>query len=582
MKGFKKYLSLVVASIILIQPLGVPLAMSATAPTGIPSSALFGDPASVVAKQLTVVVGQLVSLQDQLALLPGDATSPEAVKIKLQAIQQIADQIISIKDQIDEFQKIIKLFQDIQQGVIAPIDDGTNQGLADAIQVVIDDVNALGKTLKQVDDALTQLKAEIGNTIIITINPTSGPVGQSVTLTSQGFTATNNTVTISSGSSSGFGTTVSNLTSNLVTSGSSDRTINFPFPSVPAGQYGITVTNGDGLQSNKVNFTLSGANLPPVINSIDYPVATQNSTITITGSNFITTVNGVIDNSNTVEFCALGQVLTGGDCSRNIQVTAQSNNTIQVVLNSSIPAGNYSLYVKNSRGISNALTLTVINQSDPNQPGLVKITPNSGSPGTLVTITGSNFTSTNNTVNFISGTGAITTIGNISTNNPSQIQFGVPQVNPGVYTVSVINGLGYVGNTALPFTVTQATGGGSGAQLIDTVLSLVKSGESKVASAAKSLTNLKADVLRAPATTDIGNIAQGIKTFADLIVSVQQLQQLGTIVDSATKLLPQLEQQYQSLDIVSQLNFIATLLANFGRQLNNTNCDALKAQGKSC
>lgn len=103
------------------------------------------------------------------------------------------------------------------------------------------------------------------------------------------------------------------------------------------------------------------------------------------------------------------------------------------------------------------------NTGNTSAPTISWLNPNYGATGTNVTVYGSGFTATNNTVHF--GVGVIANL--LSTDGttlsftvPSQLSgYGTQNVGLGTYNVSVTNGNGYT-TTALPFTVTSLNGNG--------------------------------------------------------------------------------------------------------------------------
>lgn len=134
------------------------------------------------------------------------------------------------------------------------------------------------------------------------------------------------------------------------------------------------------------------------------------------------------------------------------------------------------VYVTNSRGTSNTLSLVVTQQAYPTPcpgypyslgqycppiggtPTINYITPQQGAVGSTVTIYGSGFSTTGNTVRF--GNGIIVGVGgsymgnSISFTVPSQLTgYGSQPVTLGTYQVSVSNAQGVTSN-AMPFTVT--------------------------------------------------------------------------------------------------------------------------------
>ena len=174
-----------------------------------------------------------------------------------------------------------------------------------------------------------------------------------------------------------------------------------------------------------------------------------------------------------------------------------SNGTsITVVIPSYSGSGNTNLYVTNSRGTSNTLAFNVLpyfnvcqyptlyygsgynntscgcgiygncNLPDSNiyAPTINYLSPATGAVGTSVTVYGSGFSSTGNTVHF--GQGLITNLGSadgrsVSFIVPSQISgYGATQTTLGNYNVSVTNSSGYT-TGAVPFTVTSLAGTGA-------------------------------------------------------------------------------------------------------------------------
>ncbi len=103
------------------------------------------------------------------------------------------------------------------------------------------------------------------------------------------------------------------------------------------------------------------------------------------------------------------------------------------------------------------------NGGNTNSPTISWLNPNYGATGTSVTVYGSGFTSSGNSVHF--GVGIIANIlsndgQTLSFTVPSQLTgFGSQNVGLGTYNVSVTNGNGY-STTAIPFTVTSLNGNG--------------------------------------------------------------------------------------------------------------------------
>ncbi len=152
--------------------------------------------------------------------------------------------------------------------------------------------------------------------------------------------------------------------------------------------------------------------------------------------------------------------------------------------------GSLGVYVTNSRGTSNTLTFSVIATygcntypynygsygstycpPTTNNPNITYLNPTSGAVGSTVTIYGSGFSYSGNTVRF--GGGIITGLSSfdgrtISFVVPSQLSGSTSQyVTLGTYNVSVSTANGQTSN-ALPFSVT-STGGSYGAPIISSV-----------------------------------------------------------------------------------------------------------------
>ncbi|MFA7310038.1 MAG: IPT/TIG domain-containing protein [Candidatus Paceibacterota bacterium] len=141
-------------------------------------------------------------------------------------------------------------------------------------------------------------------------------------------------------------------------------------------------------------------------------------------------------------------------------------------------SGSQLVYVANTRGTSNSLALTVIPGSNTctypysgscgcsygyntnctnGMPTITYLSPTSGAVSSSVTVFGSGFSTSGNTVHF--GQGIITNLGSadgrsVSFIVPTQLTgYGTATVGLGTYNVSVTNAAGYTSNT-LPYTVT--------------------------------------------------------------------------------------------------------------------------------
>ena len=95
----------------------------------------------------------------------------------------------------------------------------------------------------------------------------------------------------------------------------------------------------------------------------------------------------------------------------------------------SIPKGNYSLYVKNTRGESNKDSFFVVTDGITPEPKIENISPSQVVKGSLVSVTGSGFTTTGNMIR----TG-IAIVENISSNG-TLLSFVVPETTTATSTV---------------------------------------------------------------------------------------------------------------------------------------------------
>lgn len=171
-------------------------------------------------------------------------------------------------------------------------------------------------------------------------------------------------------------------------------------------------------------------------------------------------------------------------------VPSSNGSSLTVTVPGGVTPGGVGVYVTNSRGTSNTLTFSVIASysacnypysygtynttycpPNVNTPYINYVNPTSGAVGSTVTIYGSGFSPTGNTVRF--GGGVITGLNSadgrtITFMVPSQLSGPSSQfVTVGTYNVSVSNFAGYTSNS-VPFSVT-STGGSYGAPTISSV-----------------------------------------------------------------------------------------------------------------
>jgi hypothetical protein len=353
---------------------------------------------------------------------------------------------------------------------------------------------------------------------ITSISPTSGPQGAAITITGTGFAlgggtsdsggmmfvndpvaidsqisfrnkSTGSVYNVNSPQKSSNGTTLNFiLTScpppvinNLADSGTGTLgtgTIACAGVYIPAGEYAVTVTNVNGT-SNVVSFTVTNSQVAPTLTAISPNSGVVGSVVTLTGTNFTAT-------GNTVNF--------GGSVYRNL-TSSNSGTTISFAIPSethyscldSAPAcalataliqpGTYLLSVTNANGTSNSMKFTVEASCGlwcpppPTTPTISSLSPTAGAAGSQLTITGTNFTTTGNTINFIGAawsgstfvvnspqnssdgktiTAEITTCPPYTGDGPRFACPGV-MISPGTYIATVTNENGT--SNGLPFTI---------------------------------------------------------------------------------------------------------------------------------
>ena len=187
------------------------------------------------------------------------------------------------------------------------------------------------------------------------LNPSSGAVGTSVTITGTNFGASQGVVTF-------------NGTAGTPTSWSATSIV-VPVPS-GATSGGVIVTIG-GVASNAVSFTVL---LTPNIASLNLTSAAVGTAVTITGTNF-----GTTQGTSTVTF--------GGTAGTP---TSWSATSIVVPVPAGATSGNVVVTVS---GVpSNGVVFTVLAT-----PSITSLNPTSAPVSTAITITGSNFGSTQGT-----------------------------------------------------------------------------------------------------------------------------------------------------------------------------------------
>lgn len=326
---------------------------------------------------------------------------------------------------------------------------------------------------------------------IYQMNPSSGAIGRQVVLVGTGFSKTGNTVNFGTGA-------ITNLEAD-------GRTIKFnvpdalnpaclsavPYPcEMPSrmttpGTYPVSVMNSSGIVSNSLNFTVTSAdttgNNTPVISGVSGPTALG------VGEQGTWTITAYDPNKGTLSYSVVwgDEPTTLGSAARPQTSSIQQTATFTHVY---AAPGTYNprFTVSNANGLSaqTSLSVTVGKEEGSTQPLISNIYPTSGQVGAKVYVNGSNFTATNNTVNF--GSGVITGVPavqwaattdkliNPGTVSGWTLSFNVPsflepacrttppfcaimsrQTTPGDYPVSVTNANGV--SNQVTFTVTAAS-----------------------------------------------------------------------------------------------------------------------------
>lgn len=190
----------------------------------------------------------------------------------------------------------------------------------------------------------------------ITLSPSSAGVGEAVTITGSGFTATGNDIYFGAGvignlSSFNGGTMI---TLQIPNEASSTRI----FP----GTYNVWVSNANGKSATTTFTVTSGTNYPSIV-SVSPSVAKVGDTITITGSGFDLTDNEVHLGVGGTRVGTLRKVRgtlldltvpsTINDCDFPTGSSPCTGKSYSIV------PGNYALYIVNASGKSNSVTLTV-------------------------------------------------------------------------------------------------------------------------------------------------------------------------------------------------------------------------------
>lgn len=200
------------------------------------------------------------------------------------------------------------------------------------------------------------LDQQPGNTPAINgVNPSSGAVGSSVTVSGSNFGASQGASTLRFGSTNA---TVSSWSASQIVA---------TVPNVGAGAQSVTVTV-NGVVSNAATFTAATQQQPPAITALNPTSGPVGSSVTITGSNF-----GTTQGTSAVRFGTTSATVTAWS---NTQVTATVPNVSGVVAVTLLVGG----------VASNASNFTVTTTQTPNYAlgaAPTSLTVNRGAGGTV-------------------------------------------------------------------------------------------------------------------------------------------------------------------------------------------------------
>jgi RHS repeat-associated protein len=242
--------------------------------------------------------------------------------------------------------------------------------------------------------------------VISSLSPTTGAVGAAVTIAGTSFGPSQGTSTVKFNGTAATGTSWS-ATSIAVT--------------VPSGATTGNVVVNTGVNSNGSSFTVVSA---PVISSLSTTSGPVGAAVTVTGSNF-----GSTQGSGTVNFNGTAATVTNWGAA-SIHVTVPSGAT----------TGNVVVFASGVN--SNGSSFTVLPT-----PSITSLSIASGMVGEVVTVTGTNFGSTQ-------GTSTVTFNGTAATASSWNATSIVTKVPSGATTGNVVVTLQGVGSNGATFTVT--------------------------------------------------------------------------------------------------------------------------------
>jgi hypothetical protein len=258
------------------------------------------------------------------------------------------------------------------------------------------------------------------NANVTSLYPASGGVGTSVTVFGSGFTQRGNTVHFGPG-------VITNLTSSDGTSLSfivPTQLTGYGSQTMSLGTYNVSVTNERGATSNALPFTVTSVvqnALAPTISSVNGP-----STLAVGNRGTWTITLNTYGSANVTTSVRWDDEYLYQSSATDSRIVAPSTSQLLTFTHTYQAGGIYTVVftVTNAAGRQNTATATVnvTPYGGTNQLALTNITPTSGRVGTLVSLIGTGFTYSGNTVHF--GAGGTTNL--TSSNNGTTLYYTIP------------------------------------------------------------------------------------------------------------------------------------------------------------